>query len=75
MARSPADARRLRSFGLPPSLLRADVDLAGDGGGDEGGARFSEQVDASARLVDEGPDRFGPLVKEASDGDLLSGRR
>ncbi len=49
----------------------AHIDLAGDGGGDEGGAALSEQVDASLCLTGQDIEGIGGLAHVSHDGALF----
>ena len=49
----------------------SDVDLAGDSGGDEGGAAFLEEGDGAGRLGGEGVEAGGLGGEEFGDLPLL----
>ena len=49
----------------------ADVDLAGDGGGDQGGTVFLKMDDGGFNLGDDGVDLGGLAVEVDGDGALF----
>jgi len=73
--RDTCAARRLRPFGLPSSLPCADVDLAGDGRGDEGGAVLAKTCSRGGNLVHQTSYLAGLAGGPCDDGPLFVNRR
>lgn len=63
------------SCGISLGSQAAHIDLAGDGGGDQGGAAFLKQLDQALLLGDQGVNLRSFAVEESCNGSLFLLRR
>lgn len=66
-----ADTCSVLTSGRLPHRLGPDVDLAGDGGGDQGGTALLQEVDGSSGVDGESIQPTGVDVDTLDDGSLF----